>query len=195
MKQKLSMKRHRNFGFTIIEVMIVLAIAGLIMVLVFITASQSSANRRDSQRKAYARQVVEALEEFYKNNGRFPGCLTSCAGNTDRQRFLTNYMPDGTDASTGKSYNTASTSVSGDAVVSSNGAAAYYNNMVPHDTKPAFGQIYIATAHWCYSTAPDGGAGPPLAGTGTDSNLAVFAVVIYQEHGGYYCLDNYSPTR
>jgi prepilin-type N-terminal cleavage/methylation domain-containing protein len=206
---------HKFHGFTIIEVMIVLAVASLIMVVVALGASQAAKTNRDNHRKAYARQVFEALQEYNKNNGKFPGCDTrmGCPATT-MQNFMNKYMPDGRDPSTGNAYRSTPFSASGDTayggsatVKSANSASVYVDNGVWHYLKPNVGQIVIATAHWCYvTTGKDPGAsgadhGPPLAGakqdpvTGQwDQDFSKFAILIYQERGEYYCLDNYARS-
>jgi prepilin-type N-terminal cleavage/methylation domain-containing protein len=195
MKSKIIKKLSNPRGFTIVETLIALAIAGLIMVIVFIAISEAQVSIRDSHRKAYARTVFQALEEFNKNNGKFPGCVRGC-DTSDMQIFMEVYIPEGTDPSTGESYRSTPTKItnigtSGTGISSANGSAVYYDNGVHHDLIPEVGQIYIATAHWCYSSAPDSGEGPPLAGYLGDNDVTKFALVIYLEHGGYYCIDNY----
>lgn len=72
-------------GFTIIEVLIVLAIAGLIMLIVFEAIPALTRNSRNSQRKHDASLILEAVSHYELNNsGNFPpGCsgggATSCS--------------------------------------------------------------------------------------------------------------------
>ena len=71
MLRKLLSKRPS--GFTLIEVVIVLAIAGLIFVIVFLAVSQAQASRRDTQRKNDANRIGAALEQYASNNqGNLP---------------------------------------------------------------------------------------------------------------------------
>jgi prepilin-type N-terminal cleavage/methylation domain-containing protein len=191
-------KSRQSQGFTMIEVMIVLAIAGLIMVILFIAVPEAQVSVRDNHRKAYARSVYASLEEFYKNSHKFPGCNFGC-DTSDMQKFMTNYLPEGRDPSTGLSYQSSPVTVVNDSaygtgaeVKSANGSAVYIDNGVHHNLLPKVGQIYIATAHWCYATAPDTSNGPPLAGlTSGDLDVSKFVIVIYLERGDYFCLDNY----
>ena len=205
-KQKLQ-KRNKSYGFTIIEVIIVLAIVGLIMTIVFISVGEASVARRDSQRKAYANQVLEAMLEFYKNNGAIPGCGTSfgCTGGGQdgADRFLAHYLPDMTDPLTGTQYHTTSIVDANDSngnadAIDDNGKVTtifYWNNMSSHTVIPGPGQLYIANAHWCFTSKPDGfSSNGPIAGTATDNNPRNFAIVFYLEHGGYGCVDNYAPA-
>jgi prepilin-type N-terminal cleavage/methylation domain-containing protein len=71
-------------GFTIIEVMIVLAVAGLIMTIVFLAVPQLQRNARDNARQSVATRVKAEIETYAANNqGAYPfGAGGDCnAGN------------------------------------------------------------------------------------------------------------------
>ena len=60
-------------GFTIIEVVLVLAIAGLIFLMVFVALPQLQRNQRDAQRRNDIARVATALAQYQTNNkGRLP---------------------------------------------------------------------------------------------------------------------------
>ena len=60
-------------GFTIVEVMIVLAIAGLILAIVFIAVPALQRNSRDAQRKADISALQSAIATYVgNNNGQIP---------------------------------------------------------------------------------------------------------------------------
>src|ERR1039457_1260562 len=70
-------------GFTIIEVMIVLAIAGLILLIVFLAVPALQRNARNTQRKNDVAGVLAAVSEFTNNNnGSLP---LTCSGTTPVQ--------------------------------------------------------------------------------------------------------------
>lgn len=71
-------------GFTLIEVVLVLAIGGLIFLLAFIAFQQVSANRRDTQRRADAGRVLAELQ-----NARGDGMTV---GSSNIVTFNTSYM-------------------------------------------------------------------------------------------------------
>ena len=56
-------------GFTIIEVMIVLAIAGLIVLVVFLAVPALQRNSRNTQRKQDVQAVLGAIQEWISLNG------------------------------------------------------------------------------------------------------------------------------
>ncbi len=61
-----------NKGFTIIEVLIVLAIAGLIMLVVFLAVPALQRNSRNTQRKSDVSALAGAVQEYAANNGGAP---------------------------------------------------------------------------------------------------------------------------
>ena len=62
-------KNKNNFkGFTIIEVVLVLAIAGLIFLMVFLGLPALQRAQRDTQRKQDVAMVVTALHNWKANN-------------------------------------------------------------------------------------------------------------------------------
>lgn len=76
------MKRFKKLigkedGFTIIEVVLVLAIAGLIFLVVFLALPQLQRSRRDTQRRNDAGRVLAALENYSSNqNGNYPAATS-----------------------------------------------------------------------------------------------------------------------
>lgn len=73
---------NKNSGFTIIEVLIVLAIAGLIMAIVFLAVPAITRAQRNYGRKSYATYVAGILEEYRSINGHYP-YDGSISGTTD----------------------------------------------------------------------------------------------------------------
>lgn len=70
MKRQLKMRK----GFTIIEVVLVLAIAGLIFLMVFIALPALQRSQRDTQRNQDVSRLSTAINNFKSNNrGNIPG--------------------------------------------------------------------------------------------------------------------------
>ena len=68
-------KNNKSFrdGFTLIELVMVLAIAGLLITMIFVALSQVQKSRRDAQRKADLDKVVVQLNSYsHQNNGAYP---------------------------------------------------------------------------------------------------------------------------
>ncbi|MDN5819395.1 MAG: type II secretion system GspH family protein [bacterium] len=92
-----------NKGFTIIEVVLVLAIAGLIFLMVFIALPALQRSQRDTQRREDISRFVSQINSYQtNNNGSVPSIATSSTS------FLNSYMKqsDGEfkDPKTGENY-------------------------------------------------------------------------------------------
>lgn len=87
-----------QYGFTIIEVVLVLAIAGLIFLIVFLALPSLQRAQRDTDRKKQVEQVLAAASNFATNNGgRFPcsDSVTTSRCETDSATwapFRTSYL-------------------------------------------------------------------------------------------------------
>lgn len=81
-------KNHKTkSGFTIIEVVLVLAIAGLIFLMVFLALPALQRSQRDTQRRDDLAGFSTQITNYQSNNrGRLP---------VDWNSFLTNYMKQG----------------------------------------------------------------------------------------------------
>ena len=63
------MKKHKLYkGFTIIEVVLVLAIAGLIFLMVFLALPALQRSQRDTQRKSDIARLKAAYQQYKANN-------------------------------------------------------------------------------------------------------------------------------
>jgi prepilin-type N-terminal cleavage/methylation domain-containing protein len=67
-------------GFTLIEIVLVLAIAGLILIIVFLGVAGAQRNRRDSVRKTDLNRLASQVETFAGNHdGNYPPDLSSAS--------------------------------------------------------------------------------------------------------------------
>ena|SRR5665213_801907 len=75
------LKKSNSEGFTIIEIMIVLVIAGLILLIVFLAIPALQRNARNTQRKNDVGAVATSINNFITdNNGLLPDTITVAAG-------------------------------------------------------------------------------------------------------------------
>ena len=81
----MGIKKQNNKGFTIIEVVLVLAIAGLIFLMVFIALPALQSSQRDTARKNDAAIVLSAINSYVSNNR---GTLPTTAAQIDT--YVTN---------------------------------------------------------------------------------------------------------
>ncbi|HUD07065.1 MAG TPA: prepilin-type N-terminal cleavage/methylation domain-containing protein [Candidatus Saccharimonadales bacterium] len=72
-------KKLGDHGFTIIEVLIVLAIAALILLIVFLAVPALQRNARNTSRNEDGVGVLAALDEYYANNNTYPAACTGTA--------------------------------------------------------------------------------------------------------------------
>ena len=92
-------------GFTIIEVVLVLAVAGLVFLMVFVALPSLQRSQRDTQRRQDIARVVTALTQYQANNqgslpkfggfsGNFPegGCATLQPLSKRACEFTKNYL-------------------------------------------------------------------------------------------------------
>lgn len=85
------MNKHKHKeGFTIIEVVLVLAIAGLIFLMVFIALPALQRSQRDTQRKNHLSAIAAQLENARSNSkGRY---VSDYASNNQLENFISQYI-------------------------------------------------------------------------------------------------------
>ncbi|HSX03076.1 MAG TPA: prepilin-type N-terminal cleavage/methylation domain-containing protein [Candidatus Saccharimonadia bacterium] len=164
---KLRSSAARQFGFTLIEIVLVLAIAALLLVVVFLAVSGAQRARRDAQRKQDAAQFAAAVVTYAGNNKLQPP-----ADNVELDNLVTQYFANHSDPSTGTQY-----------------VGDYHNNGTNHTSlvPPAFGHIAYVQGHVCGSDPgpPTIIKDPPFLGPSTRQ----FVVVIRLESGTDFCVD------
>lgn len=72
LQMKSKLQNRKQNGFTIIEVLIVLAIAGLIMLIVFLAVPALQRNQRNNARKNDASRIAAAIREYWTNHNNTP---------------------------------------------------------------------------------------------------------------------------
>ena len=93
----------RSKGFTLIELVIVIAIAALILAAVLFAVIGAQSSRRDAQRKTDAGTISSYIQQAASN---YSGALPSTAGGEAAATFNTNYITNNNlkDPSTGAAY-------------------------------------------------------------------------------------------
>jgi prepilin-type N-terminal cleavage/methylation domain-containing protein len=184
MKDKTKLQK----GFTIIEVMIVLAIAGLILVVVLIAIPQLQRNQRNNQRQSVANRIVTEINNYAgNNNGNYPiANITSAATHFGTPAtalgFFDRYL--GCDSAPAPANATCSTNINdpqtGGPVGVTNGTVALTTTIVPSGGAPGTvaGSISYATGLVCNGESPV---------TASNRN---FVFLMRLEGGAVYCLDN-----
>jgi prepilin-type N-terminal cleavage/methylation domain-containing protein len=186
-------KNKMQKGFTIIEVMIVLAIAGLILVVVLIAIPQLQRNQRNSARQANAARMVSELSNYAgNNNGKIPQDQTEL--NNMYLRYLAEVNTE--DPTTGESTPIVITtygSLPFVPAISTDPATITYTD-VDHDNDSntpdlrfpqSTGTGELGVAFYATNTSCDG---EEVTDVGAGSRN--FTLVTVLEGGAVYCLDN-----
>ena len=211
------MKIHKvsKKGFTIIEVVLVLAIAGLIFLMVFVALPNLQKNQRDIQRRNTVSAVYSAVMQYRTNNGKLPFNygLTTYHYENDKDgnrvkvfdednRFDTTFITDYVDSTC--SLKSSDRSQWGDshfyyencseAFADPNGRS--YSLTVKNGNSdyyiPSEGIVYsilVAAGNSCnfVNGTPDDNGGYEMTRSGAPN---AYIVVMRLEGGGLYCLDN-----
>lgn len=82
-------KKTNSKGFTLIEVVLVLAIGGLIFLLAFIAFRQASTNRRDSQRRSDVSRFVAEVNNYSSDAN---GLVPDAPGAISLSSFVSTYL-------------------------------------------------------------------------------------------------------
>ena len=72
----------RGSGFTIIEVVLVLAVAGLIFLTVFLALPALQKSQRDNARRQDVGRVVAGVQQYLTDNGSTPASGAQLSGYT-----------------------------------------------------------------------------------------------------------------
>jgi len=152
-------------GFTIIEVVLVLAIAGLIFLMVFLALPALQRSQRDTQRKNDAARFMSQVINYQSNNaGTLPSTAVA-SPSAPWTTFITNYLTTG-----GSTFNDPSTN------------ATYIVNTLAIATAAS---TNVGTISLYGSARCNGSASTPVAGTGGQ-----IALIVPIEQGGFYCAQN-----
>ncbi len=73
----LKLQKKLQAGFTIIELLIVIAIIGILATLVLTNFQGAQAKGRDTVRKNDINSIYQKLEEYYNENGAYPSTVVA----------------------------------------------------------------------------------------------------------------------
>ena len=111
-----SINKNNKKGFTIIEVVLVLAIAGLIFLMVFLALPALQRSQRDTQRKNDASRLRAAVTDYTSNNrGNLPWDGANLKSDFISKYITTNNTTTFNDPSTNSEYKVASATGATDA--------------------------------------------------------------------------------
>ncbi len=170
-------KRQTNTmkGFTIIEVVLVLAIAGLIFLMVFIALPALQRNQRDTQRRDDMSRFMSQISQYQaNNNGKIPAATDV---NSATATFMAKYMKQETDTAKSEFLDP-----SGQNYVVKHAKATADGSLTGNDLKFDGKTIFYKTNARCDTSKE-------ASWKKTDSDRE-FAILMVLEGSGTYCGDN-----
>ena len=157
-------------GFTIIEVLIVLATAGLILVIIFIAVPVLQKNSRNNRRRNDLGRFYTAVEEYrLERNAAGTALFTGPSDSASFSDFKNNHLGPEFKVNYGNSN-----IIMADA------------NTTPHTYKPNVDQIVYFAWHFCN----EGSEHTSHSVASSSHEKHAFSVLIGMENNFYYCLDN-----
>jgi len=155
-------KRLRQKGFTIIEVVLVLAIAGLIFLMVFIALPALQRTQRDTQRKNDMGRVETALSSYQSNNRN----ALPPASDAGWAKFMADYLIVGNDSFQDPSFGSYIFKYKGTVYTT------------PTDPISNSGEVWVFGSATCNGEDVQAGSSREVA------------IAIKLEGGGVYCVNN-----
>jgi prepilin-type N-terminal cleavage/methylation domain-containing protein len=178
-------RMHRGYhkrtqGFTIIEVLIVLAIAGVILLIVFLAVPQAMRVQRDNARRGAVQYAATQLDQYYSEHNTYPYMGASV---DNRSEFVAEMNATGEAKNFDIYYDTDMMSHE----------FPFAGPQAPADLQTADSIISIAPGHQCNRT-PGLGPGdtdyPIMTSPNGDIDYRRYVIWILLENGSIYCLDN-----
>lgn len=180
--------QHKQ-GFTIIEVVLVLAIAGLIFLMVFVALPALQRSQRDTARRNDLSRVDTSLIQYQTNNqntgnGDLPEASATWTGTANLStgctssacRFVQRYMNSGTDSGTNTFTDPDGTFYNLNIQSASSWAANESKNIAPSANMDH--TIYIVTSAKCNGEQAQ------------KDTARHFAILYRLEGAGVYCIDD-----
>lgn len=157
---KTQKNRLNSNAFTIIEVLIVLAIAGLILLIIFIAIPALRRNARNFERKSIASNVAAQMGEHFNNERSFPD-ETTLSGRQEMCRIIQDEITDfvgevptcnTTAFNNGDGHDCiGGESVRGYKVCFLQAVGGHGASGGAHDYVGPYDEIDLQTGHWCYN--------------------------------------------
>lgn len=185
-------------GFTIIEVVLVLAIAGLIFLMVFVALPALQRSQRDTARRNDIARVDTSLTQYQTNHQNSPTTLPTgtstwtptdteqkngtitCTNNNEACKFVRDYMNSGTSGKEGQAKKNEFKDPDGtfySMEIAEQGADAfeYSNNNKPYEMDH---KVYVRTGAKCEDDKA------------VKDTSRHYAVLYRLEGSGVYCIDD-----
>ena len=86
-------KKKREAGFTLIELMVVLAIMGILITIAQPSLKQSITRAREAVLREDLFQIRDALDQYYADNGKYPVALQDLVNQQDHSKSYLRNIP------------------------------------------------------------------------------------------------------
>lgn len=97
--------KHKSYGFTIVELLIVIVVIAILAAISVVAYSGISASARDAQRSSDIAALTKALELYYIDNGQYPPGSWAYSDNANWQTLLSALAPYASGLSSGDPMN------------------------------------------------------------------------------------------
>lgn len=88
-----ALRTSKSKGFTLIELMVVMAIMGVLIAIAQPSLKQSITKAREAVLKEDLFQMREAIDQYYADNGKYPDQLTELINAQDRSKSYLRGIP------------------------------------------------------------------------------------------------------
>lgn len=183
LRQDAPNSRDGQSAFTIIEVLIVLAVAGLIILIVFFAVPAFQRNQRNTSRKQFIGQVHAALEEYALNNDKkYPSHLEEFCDFIDKSSIRS--------INPGMEPCEPSLDSSVECVLVRGGLydICYHIHHSANDYIGPYDQVNIQSSHWCGDDPSNTSQYPITDGGSNAVMLAKYAIWTPLENTGVACI-------
>ena len=85
--------RHSPRGFTLLELMIVMAIMGILITIAQPNLKQSIVRAREAVLREDLYQIRDALDQYYADNGKYPGQLADLVNESEKTKSYLRGIP------------------------------------------------------------------------------------------------------
>ena len=72
------MKKHKSYGFTVVELIVVVVVIAVLASITAIAYRSTQADSRDKKRMADAMILKAAIDDYYADNGSYPSPASNC---------------------------------------------------------------------------------------------------------------------
>jgi general secretion pathway protein G len=92
-QQSAARRSHRSRGFTLLELMIVMAIMGILITIAQPSLKSSIVRAKEAVLREDLFQIRDALDQFYADNGKYPAQLADLVNESEKSKSYLRTIP------------------------------------------------------------------------------------------------------